>query len=174
MSKIIAAFAPENRPAASDQPRECVIRARAEIVSLGGAVLLGLGLITSAVFLLVLFTPTVTSAQRVIVTILFFAVWVYFLNSITEQVELSGQVLKFSAFLSRAREMPVEKLEAVILTYQGFNLEQGIETLEFRCVGRAPDRVALGPCWQKNKLEAFIQSVQDKMRAVPPNKNNSR
>lgn len=174
MPKIIAALAPDSKHAPPEKSRECVIRARAEVVSLGGIVLVSIGLAVSTIFALVIFTPTVTSAQRLITAILFIAVWAYFFNSVTEQIELGGQVLKFSALLSRPRVMPLEKLEAVILIYQGFNLEQGIETLEFRCAGRPPDRVALGPCWQRNKLESFIHSVQERMRAVPRLKDNLR
>jgi len=107
-----------------------------------------------------MFTPDATQVQRFIALAFFITAWGYFFNSITEKIMLCGDTLIFKAFLSRTREIQIAELEMMILTHQGFNLEHGIENLEFRCVGKKPDKVSLGPCWQRNKLESFVSSVQ--------------
>ena len=48
----------------------------------------------------------------------------------------------------------------MLLVHQGFNLERGMESIVFQRRGRKPEPVALGPCWQRNKLEAFLRSVE--------------
>jgi hypothetical protein len=140
------------------------VQARAELVSLGGAVLLGLGITITGVFLLSLSAPAVTSAQKVIAGALTLGVWIYFLNSVTERLSLCGSTLTFDAALGRARSVPLGELDAMILTHEGLNLERGIETIEIRRVGKRPDKISLGPCWQRNKLEAFLRSVDRALR----------
>ena len=126
--------------------------------------MLGLGVVITAVFLLSLTAQTVTTAQRIIAGALSVGVWLYFLNSVTERLSLCGSTLVFTSAFGRARSVPLGELDAMILTHEGLNLERGIETIEIRRVGTRPDRVALGPCWQRNKLEAFLRSVDRALR----------
>jgi len=62
--------------------------------------------------------------------------------------------------LGRRHTFDLEDLEAVLMVHQGFNLERGFETIEFRSCGRRPERVSLGPCWQRNKLESLLRSIE--------------
>lgn len=161
MPEILSVTAP--RRTRKTQPlivNDCIVQAKAELVSLGGAVLLAICMLLSAVFIMVLFSPMVTGVQEFIATILFLAVWAYFLDSITERLSLVGREIVFKAMLSRTRRLPVEELEGITLVHQGLNLEQGIETIEFRQYDKKADRVSLGPCWQRNKLEGFLHSVE--------------
>jgi hypothetical protein len=51
-------------------------------------------------------------------------------------------------------------LDALLYVHNGFNLERGMDVVEFRRRGKKPERVALGPCWQRHKLEEFLHSVE--------------
>ncbi|MBU0540499.1 hypothetical protein KKF59_03295 [Patescibacteria group bacterium] len=161
MPETIAAIAPKKK---LQQEPDCLIQVRAELVSLGGAVLLAVCLMLTAVLFMVFLTPTVTGAQRFIAVVLVFAAWGYFLNSISEKLSLYGDTLEFRAAFSHPRSIPLDELQAMILTHEGFNLERGLETIEFRRSGRKPDRVSLGPCWQRNKLESFLKSLEQALQ----------
>lgn len=137
----------------------CLVQARAEVVSLGGAVLLALCLLLSAVFIMALFSPIVSGLQRFIAVVFFLAGWVYLLDSVTESLSLVGQTLEFTAKLRRTRRIPLAELEGMTLIHQGLNLEQGVETIELHQFGKHVDRISLGPCWQRHVLEAFLHSV---------------
>ncbi|MBI4139288.1 hypothetical protein HY479_04035 [Candidatus Uhrbacteria bacterium] len=163
MPKVIAAIAPPRRERPAE-PGVCLVRARAELVSLGGAVLLALCVLISAILFLVLTVPGATASQRVIAVILFVACWLYFVNGITEELSLVDHTLVYRSALGRSRRIPLSELEAMILRHEGFNLERGMETIEFRQTGRKPDRVSLGPCWQRHKLEEFLASVEQALQ----------
>lgn len=162
MPKTTAAYAPKRDRMTPE--RECVVSARAELVSLGGAVLLAICMVVTAVFIMVMYAPGVTGAQQVIAIALFVGAWLYFLNSVTERISLCGSTLTYRSALGGTRNYPLTELDAVILTHEGLNLERGIESVEFRRAGKRPEKVALGPCWQRNKLEGFLRSVDRAMR----------
>lgn len=165
MPDVIAAIAPV-RQRAPQKEEDCRIHIRAEFVSIGGGIFLGLFIVVIALFIMVMRSPETTSAQRFIAIALFFGSVAYAVNSMTERLSFIGNVLTYDSLLSSKRSIPLDELEAVILTHEGFNLEKGMQSIEFRRVGHKPDRVALGPCWQERKLEAFIQSVSKAMNAA--------
>jgi hypothetical protein len=164
MPDVITAFAPRNKRNARRTDDECVVQAHAELVSLGGAILLALCMFLAAAFIAVSTMSNTTPIQRFIVGILLFASLAYLINSVTEKLMLQGRTLVFDALLSSKREIPLDDLEGMILTHEGFNLEKGIVTIEFRQYDRKPDKVSLGPCWQRSKLEAFMRSIQKVLR----------
>lgn len=164
MPDIIAAMAPRRAREARAADAECIVTARAELVSLGGAVLLAMCLLITAVFIMAMFSPVVTGIQRFIAIVLFGSSWAYFLDSVTEKLALIGDTVVFTAAMSRTRRVPLVELEGMVLIHQGLNLEHGIETLEFRQYKKRVDRVSLGPCWQRHKLEGFLHSVEQAMQ----------
>lgn len=163
MPKTIIAASSRRKAVAPDV--ECPVQVCAEAASLGGAVLLAVCMLLSAILVMAMFSPSVTSTQRFIAGVLVVSSWAYFLNSCTEKLCLIGKTLKFQAKLSRSLEIPLDELETMTLTHEGFNLERGIETIEFRRTGMKPEKVSLGPCWQKNKLESFMKSVKLALQA---------
>lgn len=159
MAQIMAAVAPKRKRVESEV--ECLREVHAQLISLGGAVILAICIVMTLVLLMVLMLPTVTGFQLVILAILTGSAWVYFLDSCTEKLRLIDHSVEFTALFSRTRHIPLIELQSMILVHEGFNLERGMESIEFRRAGRKPDRVALGPCWQRNKLEAFLHSVEE-------------
>lgn len=144
--------------------QECLVHIRAELVSLGGAVLLAVCLLITTLFILAVFLPASSGAQKFIALILFVASWVYFANSIIEELTLYNREVVCRTSLTRRKIIPLDDLEAMVLTHQGFNLERGIETIEFKLYGKKTENVALGPCWQHHKLEQFMASVAEVLK----------
>lgn len=144
---------------------DCPIRVQAELVSLGGGVMLAICLVVTAILVMALYSPDVTGMQRTIAIILAVAAWLYLFRSSTEELTLVGQEITYRAKLARTRTVSLRELESMLLVHQGLNLERGIETIEFRLFSRKVEHLSLGPCWQRNKLEAFLGSVEDALHS---------
>jgi hypothetical protein len=162
MPDALAARAPRR---AKTEKTDCPIRVQAELVSLGGGVMLTICLVVSALLVMALYSPDVTGMQRIIAIILALAAWMYLFRSSTEELVLVGQEITYRAKLSRTRTVSLRDLETMLLIHQGFNLERGIETIEFRLFSKKIERLSLGPCWQRHTLEEFLGSVEDALRS---------
>jgi hypothetical protein len=144
---------------------ESVIRVRAELVSIGGGVLLLICLVVTAVLIGALLYPDTTGVQRFIAVVLTLTAWMYLVRSTTEELALVDQRISYRAVLARARTVNIADLESMVFTHQGFNLERGMETIEFRTFDKRVERVSLGPCWEREKLESFVRSVEEALHA---------
>lgn len=144
---------------------ECVRDVHAEIFSVGGAIILSICAALSLILWVTLDLASVSATQRIIAILLVLGSWAYFASSATEHLVLNGSAIEFSSWLAARRRIQLKDLESMLLTHQGLNLEKGIETIEFRRRGKKPERLALGPCWQRHKLEAFLHSVEEALNA---------
>ncbi len=161
--KVIGVFAPK-RLAEQSSEKQCLRAVRAEFFTLGGAVILIVCVVISSVVFLAAQMRAITDSQFIILSVLTLAAWLYFFDSLSERLQLVDHSIEYRSFFSRRRLVPLQELEGLFLLYEGFNLERGIETLEIRRRGKKPDRIPLGPCWQKNKLEAFLKSVGEALQ----------
>ncbi len=143
----------------------CVREVHAEVFSIGGALILMLCIVLTVVSIMAVSTSELTGLQAVIAIILTIAAWIYYVSSVTERLQLVDHAIEYTSFLAKRRFIHLTDLEAMLLVHQGFNLERGIETIEFRRRGSKPDRIALGPCWQHHRLEAFLHSVEEALNA---------
>ncbi len=159
MAEVMGVYAPKRKP--TDDEPVCLREVRAELVSLGGAIVLMICLVITAALFIVLQLPQVTAPQRVIIAGLVAASWLYLLDSVTERLRLVDHCVEYHSLFGRRRCIPLKELRAMLLIHEGFNLERGMESLEFRRDGKKADRVALGPCWQRHKLESFLHSVEE-------------
>lgn len=139
----------------------CVREVHAEIFSIGGAFILMVCIILTVISAMAVSSSDLTGPQSLIAVILTGAAWFYYLSSVTERLALADHTIEYSSLLSRHRRIPLTDLESMSFIHQGFNLERGIETIEFRRRGAKPDRIALGPCWHRHTLEAFLHSVEE-------------
>lgn len=158
MAEIIGAFAPRRRPA--EPVVECIREVHAQFVSLGGAIILSVCITLTLLAFMALMLPQVTSVQLGILVMLSLACWIYLIDSVTEKLRLVDHAIEYRSFFSRRKLYALGELEAVLYVHQGFNLERGFESVEFRRVNVKPDRISLGPCWQRNKLEGFMRSIE--------------
>ncbi len=165
--KIIGAFAPE-RPPDSDVEIVCLREVRAEALTLGGAIVFAICMILSVFALTVGRFAVITQAQHVILIAVVALCWVYFIDSVTERLRIVDRCVEFRSFIGHHHLVPLAQLEAMLIMYQGFNLDHGMQTIEFRKHGVKPQRVSLGPCWQRYKLEAFINAVEEALQDPNP------
>lgn len=143
----------------------CLREVRAEILSLGGAILLAICFVVTMVGIAAATSVTQTTAQRVLAILLMIGSWVYLYGSLSERLSLEDHCVVFRSVLTRRLEIPLTDLDEMLLVHQGFNLERGIESIEFRRAGHEDrDRLSLGPCWQRNKLESFLHSVEEALQ----------
>lgn len=138
----------------------CPIEIRARLFSPGGVILLASALVITALFFLSLATPGTTGAQQLIAFILFLATWAYVINGATERIHITSHAIIFRSALGRTLAISIAELEEMVLRHQGFTLDRGFETIEFRLRGKPPRLLTLGPCWQRGHLESFTCSVQ--------------
>lgn len=161
--KIIGAFAPRRVVRTKEEPT-CLREVHAEVFSVGGAVILAVCLVLTAATLMAAQSARVSELQRVVMVALTVGAWLYVLDSLSERLRLVDHSVEYKSFLGRRRLIPLEELEAMLFVYEGFNLERGIESIEFRRTNRAPERISLGPCWHQHKLEAFLRSVEQALQ----------
>jgi len=159
MAESIEVLAPR-RPKHEDDEAECIREVHAQFISLGGAVILSVCIVLTLLALMSLVLPTVTNIQRLILFILTVISWAYLLDSVTEKLRLIDKCVEYRSIFTRPRIYRMTDLEGVLLVHQGFNLERGFESIEFRRSGLKPDRISLGPCWQRNKLEKLMHSLE--------------
>lgn len=164
MPDIIAAISPRQKKNGGVKDIDCIIQVRAELVSLGGSILLALCLFLTAGFVVAVYSPGVTPVQQFIAIILFASIWAYFLDSVSERIYLVDETITFKAALSRTRKIPISELEGMFLIHHGYTLEKGIGAIEFRQRQQKTDHVSLGPCWNWSKLEDFVGSVEKAMQ----------
>lgn len=139
----------------------CVREIRATPYSVGGAILIALCVLLTIVTFLIATTAAVTSIQHAIFVLLTIASWLYFISSVTERLRLVEHGVEYASLFSPRKHVSLDRLEKVLLIHQGFNVEKGIETIEFRRQGMASERITLGPCWQRHQLEVFLHAIED-------------
>lgn len=146
----------------SEREAVCLRDVRADIFSIGGAILSALCVLLTVFAIVVFSSADQTSVQRAIAVIFSVGAWLYLASTATERLALDDHSVVYSSFFGRTVRIPLTDLQEMLLVHQGFNLERGIETIEFRRSGREDhDRISLGPCWQRHKLEAFLHSVEE-------------
>lgn len=134
--------------------------ARAEIVSLGGAIFLAICMSLTVVLMIVAQRPSLAPSQWILALLLTVGSWVYLIDSLTERLRLLDGCVEYDSLLTRRRLIPIAGLHEILFVDEGFNLERGMISIEFRRGGAQSERIALGPCWQRNKLERFLRAVE--------------
>lgn len=147
--------------ASSSDHTTCRIYVRAGVFSLGGGVLLALCLLFSALTVTVRSLPDVSFGSVFGSGLLCVIAWIYLLKGCREELLYRTGRLVHVSWTGRMRELSLTGVVTVALIHQGLNLEPGMETLEIRYEHGSVERLALGPCWQRNKLESFFRSLEE-------------
>ena len=143
----------------------CLCDIRAQVFSLGGIILGSVCIILAILSLMVARLPLVTPLEMGSVWIVALAAWLYFLNCATERLQLFGHRVQYRSCFIQKASIELADLQEMLLVFQGFNLERGMMTIAFRRKGQEPERLTLGPCWQRHKVEDFLHSVEEALHA---------
>jgi hypothetical protein len=136
-------------------------RIRAQIISLGGGVLLAIALLLAALLLVAFMLSSVSRFESIFLLFLTGACLLYFVDSLTEVMMFDQGVLIFDSLLKRRRRVDLSMIHEILFIHEGLNLEHGIESLIFRrSDGDVVARFDLGPLWRRSALESFLHEVE--------------
>lgn len=159
--EVIGAYAPRRTRAIPKVESVCLREVHAEMLTIGGVIILAVSFLITVAAVIALLMPNVGSLQVAVALLLAIASGLYVIDSLSEHLRLVDHSVEYGSLLGRRHVIPLEELEAMLLVYEGLNLERGIESIEFRRRGKNPERISLGPCWQRRKLESFLHSVEE-------------
>jgi len=136
------------------------IRARAELMSLGGVILLSM-IFSFLVLLIISYnSPYHSLWLRWILTMVLVATLVYFLEGLTEELRFDGETVRFRAWFKPAPAVDLMKVEKIFLVHEGLNVEHGIETMLFQLSDGSRIRFGLGPLWHQHHLLTFVRELE--------------
>jgi hypothetical protein len=128
--------------------------------SLGGGVILGL-LLLIGVLVWIAFQPQEPSfALRVILSVVWLALAVYFLDAWSERLEFQDGRIGFHSWLRKHREISLFDTDDVLIVHEGLNQQQGIVSARFRERNGETIDLPLGPLWHRHDLEAFFGELE--------------
>ncbi|MBD3284494.1 hypothetical protein GF395_03590 [Candidatus Uhrbacteria bacterium] len=141
----------------------CVLRAKAKIVSLNGGIVLAIVMLLTAITIGSVLTSSFVASQTILFIILTVASWAYLLDSTSERMELKGNQIVRSSLFGRKVTVSLDEIESLVLRHEGLNQNVGLESLTLIYQDEREEQVALGPCWRRRDLEAFLSSVEQQM-----------
>ncbi|MHB8830832.1 MAG: hypothetical protein ACYC44_01850 [Patescibacteria group bacterium] len=158
MPEVIADVKVERDP--PQKVEEHVTEIRANFISLGGGVILAITIVATLFLVFSLLIPMVAPLQLAIIAILALACWIYAINRFSERFRLIDGDLEFNIALGRSQKFKLEQVTALRLTNLGWSLNGDFYVLEIGLAERnQPIQIGLGPCWRRQDLTAFIDTV---------------
>jgi len=144
------------------------LHAEALLVSLNGGILLAIAILLTSSAVATASSGVIHWISLVTFGALGFAAWVYLIDGMTEGLMYdNGSIIRHSA-LAKRDELSLTNASKVTLKYEGLNLLSGIESITVIRSDKTMSRMALGPCWRRRDLEAFLEAVvrQDPSRDI--------
>lgn len=133
---------------------------RADMLTLGGALILAVAILMSLVFVMTLLFPRGNGLQLVIIIALTLVSWGFLLNCATEKLSLRGEQLIFSSMLSRTLILDLSKIESYKLVTLGLRLDGNMYLIEIEHEdNEVPEEIWLSPCWKKQDLKNFCDTL---------------
>lgn len=142
------------------QEEKCDIDVNARFISINSGVILAVCIVLSALVAGTFLSNRLAPAQAALFIVLAIASWVYFLDSATEHLALLGKKIVKTSLISPRQSIELNSIQSMVLKHEGPNQEIGIESIVVTYTNGRRGRIALGPCWRKHELEAFLASVQ--------------
>jgi hypothetical protein len=135
------------------------LHTEALLVSLNGGILLAIAILLSSAAIATAYAGVINWISLITFGALAFASWVYLLDGWTEGLMYdNGSIIRHSA-LAKRDELSLTNASKVTLKYEGLNLLSGIESIAVIRSDHTTSRMALGPCWRRRDLEAFLDAV---------------
>jgi len=144
---------------ASSMPRAKRTLIRANVISLGGGLFLGL-FILLAVFTWFAFNDVSTPVwvRGVFATLLVIYV-LYVADSASERLSLHDKEVRFDSLFRKELRVDVCRFPEIFLIHEGLNQEKGIVSVIFRGLDEE-ERISLGPLWRQRDLEGFFVDAE--------------
>ena len=136
----------------------CEIESRAEIISLGAVIVIGIAFLMSAFALFALMHPSRDLLQIVPAVAAAVATWLFVIDSCSERLLLIGNDVTLTSRFRRVRRVSLSGAESLSFHHEGFNLEQGMVAIEVRKKNQSL-RLPLGPCWQNRTVISCLQRI---------------
>ena len=141
-----------------------MIRTRAQVLSLGAAILGSLFLVVLALLWIATHVPERRFFLEGVLVLFLLGMAAYALDAATEYLAIDDCHLIFDGWLTRRRMISLQGVQTVLLVHEGLNPEWGIEPLTLNYRDGACHRVALGPLWRRRDLEAFLARLETYLR----------
>jgi hypothetical protein len=138
----------------------CAIQVKARLIALNGGIVLAVCIMLTGLGVAAYLANRVAGMQIALLSVFALGSWVYLLDGVTEQLELTGNEIVRTSILSGRLVIKLDDIEALYLIHEGLNQEIGIESLTAKYVDGSTERLPLGPCWRRHELEAFLKSVE--------------
>lgn len=136
-----------------------LIQLRPRVISLGGGVLLGFLFLMIALFVSAFFTSSDFGWWMACLGAASLLVFGYGVLSVSERLLFDGHTLVWTGWFRRERRVDLNGMTKISHRFQGFNLEEGMETIfVFDDRGRE-EIIPLGACWRFRDLQVFLQTV---------------
>ncbi len=149
------------------EAEEDCLNARADFMTLGGALLLGVVIVLTAFFLLALFMPVLDGLQMIIVALLTVGSWFYLINRFSERLRLDDGVLEFNCALGRKHRFDLSEISSIRLNDMGWTMSGDFFILQIEVFNREDMiELGLGPCWRRKHLTSFVRSVGNALNKI--------
>lgn len=133
-----------------------VSHVKADLITLGGGIILAATIILTLVFVLTLIYPKGNGLQFVIIASLTLVSWGFLLNCSTESLSLENGYLQFKSFIGRTVRIELDKINSYKLTDLGVTLDGNMFLIEVAHEDdEKPVEIFLSPCWKKSDLKDF-------------------
>ncbi|MBD3281793.1 hypothetical protein GF391_03540 [Candidatus Uhrbacteria bacterium] len=157
MEQVIAEKQIEKQPKALQSG---LIKAKANMMTPGGAIILAAAIIISLVFVLSLFFPRGNGLQFVIITALTLVSWGFLLNCATERLTLAEGLLIYKSLIGRTVTIELKKIDSYKLTDLGLRFDGNMFLIEIEHEDKEePEEILLSPCWNKADLTLFCDTL---------------
>jgi len=143
-------------------PRQATLltEARAQMMTIGGTVILAATIIMTLVFFFSLFFPRGNGLQFVIIVVLTLVGWGFFINCATENLKLKDGFLVFKSMLGKTIRIELASIDSYKLTNFGLRLDGNMYLIEVEHEEKdEPEQIWLSPCWKRRELQMFCNTL---------------
>ncbi len=142
-------------------------RVKANLITLGGGVILAVTILLTLVFILSLFYPKGNGLQFVIIISLTLVSWGFLLNCSTESLSLENGYLQFKSLIGKTVRIELDKINSYKLTDLGVTLDGNMFLIEVQHEDdEKPVEILLSPCWDKSDLRNFCSTLGNKLEEI--------
>ncbi|MDF1496672.1 MAG: hypothetical protein P1P90_01255 [Patescibacteria group bacterium] len=149
----------------ADEPS--LTEAGAQMMTLGGTLILATTIILTLVLILSLFFPRGNGLQFVIIIALTIVGWGFFINCATERLSIKENQLIFKSLIGKAIRIDIANIDSYKLTNYGLRLDGNMYLIEIEHDGKdQPEEIWLSPCWKSKDLSLFCNTLGRAMEDV--------